>query len=198
LFSVVQHATLAAVAATPFQDWCESLLRSRGWTLRELARRLGVSASTPHHYRAGTVLPTVAMQRRLADLTGTPVEELARLVWESKGGSGARASAPAPAETRPAPSRAKPGMAWRGWRGRPLGVQFTMYPTKGIEDAPLERLYALATAGRASLEATLNEALRIALPLMERRSTRPRSEPRRYEPPIVAASIARLEAEPTG
>jgi transcriptional regulator with XRE-family HTH domain len=158
------------MAATPFQQWCESMLRSRRWTLRELARRLGVSASTPYHYRAGNVLPTVAMQRRLADLTGTPVEELARLVWESKRGGGGPAPAPAASEPRSAPARGKPGMRWRGWRSRPLGVQFTMYPTRGMEDEQLERLYALATARRVTLEATLNEALRIALPLMERRT----------------------------
>jgi hypothetical protein len=43
-----------------------------------------------------------------------------------------------------------------------------MYHTRGVEDAQLERLYALATARRDTLEATLNEALRIALPRMKR------------------------------
>ncbi len=68
-------------------------------------------------------------------------------------------------------------MRWRGWRSRPLGVKFTMYRTAGVEDEPLERLYELATKRRASLETTLNEALTIALPLMERRPGRRRSEP---------------------
>ncbi len=155
---------------TPFQHWCETLLRSRGWTLRELARRLGVSASTTYHYRAGNVLPTVAMQGRLAALTGTPVEELARLVWESTRGSGTEAaSAQAPASPS-RPSRAGTGLRWRRWRTRPLGVQFTMYRTSGVEEEQLEQLYALATTRRDSLEATLNQALKIALPLMTRGS----------------------------
>jgi hypothetical protein len=136
-----------------------------------------VSASTPYHYRAGNVLPTVAMQRRLADLTGTPVEELGRLVWESKRGSHTDAPVPPTSEPQRKPFRGRVGMRWRGWRSRPLGVRFTMHHTAGVEDEPLERLYALATARRASLEATLNEALTIALPLMERRPSRRRAKP---------------------
>ena len=45
-----------------------------------------------------------------------------------------------------------------------------MYRTSGVEDEPLEQLYALATTRRDSLEATLNQALKIALPLMKRGS----------------------------
>lgn len=145
---------------TPFQQWCETLLRSRGWTLRGLAQRLGVNPTTPYRYRAGSILPTGAMQRRLAELSGTPVGELARLVWESKG----ERLAP---DVRPAPPAGRRGLRWRRWRTRPLGVQFTMYRTPGMEDAQLEGLYALATVRRDSLEATLNEALRIALPRMK-------------------------------
>jgi transcriptional regulator with XRE-family HTH domain len=157
-------------AGTPFQQWCESLLRARGWTLRELARRLGVSASTSYHYRAGNVLPTVAMQRRLAELTGTPVQQLARLVWESKRGGGSEVARPVVPDARSRPSRTGTGLRWRRWRTRPLGVQFTMYRTRGVEDGQLEQLYALVTARRESLEATLNQALKIALPLMKRGS----------------------------
>lgn len=109
------------------------------------------------------MLPTVAMQRRLAELSGTPVGELARLVWESKGGR----LAPVLSEASSALTAGRRGLRWRGWRTRPLGVQFTMYRTRGVEDAQLEGLYALATARRESLEATLNDALRIALPRMK-------------------------------
>jgi hypothetical protein len=45
-----------------------------------------------------------------------------------------------------------------------------MYRTSGVEEEQLEQLYALATARRESLEATLNQALKIALPLMKRGS----------------------------
>jgi hypothetical protein len=150
--------------ATPFQHWCETLLRSRGWTLRELARRLGVSPSTPYQYRVGNMLPAVGMQRRLAELTGTPAGGLARLVRESRG----RRLAPLPPAMPSALPAGRRGLRWGRWRTRPLGVQFTMYRTRGVEDAQLEGLYALATARRDSLEATLNDALRIALPLVKR------------------------------
>jgi transcriptional regulator with XRE-family HTH domain len=159
------------MADTPFQDWCEEVLRARTWTLRELARRLGVSASTCHHYRVGRALPTVATQRRLAALTGTPVEDVARLVWASKAG---REAVPTP-PTLPPPrrtvstARGTAGKRWRRWGGRPLGVQFTMYATPGIEAEALAHLYTLAGTRRMSLEATLNEALKIAMPIMERR-----------------------------
>jgi hypothetical protein len=117
------------------------------------------------------MLPTLATQQRLAELTGMPVEELTRLVWASKRGGERRA--PAAVERRPAASPRRPGMRWRGGRSRPLGLQFTMYTTRGLDSAQLERLHALATARRTSLEATLNEALKIALPLLERRGRRP-------------------------
>jgi transcriptional regulator with XRE-family HTH domain len=155
---------------TPFQGWCEEGLRARRWTLRELARRLGVNASTCHHYRAGKALPTVATQRRLAALTGTPVEDVARLVWASKAGGGATATPTLPPPRKAvSTARGTAGKRWHGWGGQPLGVQFTMYATSGIEAEALARLYALVGTRRMSLEATLNEALKIALPLMERR-----------------------------
>jgi transcriptional regulator with XRE-family HTH domain len=158
-------------SGTPFQDWCEDVLRGRRWTLRELARRLGVSASTCHHYRTGRALPTVATQRRLAALTGTPVEDVARLVWASKAGGGRGVTPTLPPPRRAvATARSTAGKRWRGWRGQPLGLQFTMYATSGIEAEALARLYTLAGARRMNLEAALNEALKIALPIMERRA----------------------------
>ena len=83
--SIAQHAMIrATVAQTPFQEWFASLLQTQGWTLQETARRLGVSGTTPFHYKEGNMLPSTRMQRRLADLTGTSVDRLARIVRESK------------------------------------------------------------------------------------------------------------------
>jgi transcriptional regulator with XRE-family HTH domain len=151
---------------TPFQRWFGELLEEQGWGVREAARRLGLTASTASLYRAGKMLPDVERQRRLAEAAGAPVEQVARLVWESQDARRAgREALPGKPNTATAfRSRRR----WR-YRFRPLGIAFTMSRTRAVQEDSLARLYALATARRRSIEATLDEALRLALPLMERR-----------------------------
>jgi hypothetical protein len=48
-----------------------------------------------------------------------------------------------------------------------------MARTRAVREDSLVRLHALATARRRSIEATLDEALALALPLMERRQPGP-------------------------
>jgi transcriptional regulator with XRE-family HTH domain len=159
---------------TPFQRWFEALLEERGWGVREAARRIGLTASMASLYRAGKMLPDVERQRRLAEVTGMAVERLARLVWESQDARRAARRGTAPARTAPA-TAFSPRRRWR-YRFRPLGIAFTMYRTRAVREESLARLHALAAARRRSIEAMLDEALGLALPLMERqRPGRPSS-----------------------
>jgi transcriptional regulator with XRE-family HTH domain len=152
---------------TPFQRWFEELLEERSWGVREAARQLGLTASAVSLYRAGKMLPGVERQRRLAEATGTAVEALARLAWESQDTRRAgRRAPPAKPEAAFTPRR-----RWR-YRFRPLGIAFTMSRTRAVREDSLVRLHALARARRRSIEATLDEALALALPLMERRQPR--------------------------
>jgi transcriptional regulator with XRE-family HTH domain len=161
--------SLVVTTSTPFQRWFEELLEERGWGVRETARQLGLTASAVSLYRAGKMLPDVERQRRLADATGTAVEVLARLVWESRDIRQAGREAPS-AESKAARAFS-PRRRWR-YRFRPLGIAFTMSRTWAVREDSLVRLHALAIERRRSIEATLDEALALALPLMERRQPR--------------------------
>jgi transcriptional regulator with XRE-family HTH domain len=154
---------------TPFQRWFDGLLEERGWGVREAARRLGLKAGAASLYRAGKMLPDVERQRRLAEVSSTSVERIARLVWESQDARRARRAAP-PVEAVFAPAF-QARRRWR-YRFRPLGIAFTTYRTRAVQEDSLARLHALAIKRRRIIEATLDEALRLALPLMERRARR--------------------------
>ena len=154
---------------TPFQRWFEGLLEERGWGVREAGRRLGLTASTVSLYKAGKMLPDVERQRRLAEATDTAVDRLARLVWESQ--DARRVGRDAPPGESAAAAAFKSSRRWR-YRFRPLGIAFTMYRTRAVREDALARLHALATERRQSVEAMLDEALQLALPLMERRRPR--------------------------
>jgi hypothetical protein len=116
------------------------------------------------------MLPDVERQRRLAEATGAAVERVARLVWESQDARRAAREAP--------PVKVATGTAfqskrrWR-YRFRPLGIAFTMSRTRAVQEGSLVRLHALAVERRRSIESILDEALGLALPLMERRPPRP-------------------------
>jgi hypothetical protein len=113
------------------------------------------------------MLPDVERQRRLAEATGTAVEMLARKVWESR--VTRRAGPVAPRQSgRRAATAFRPRRRWR-YRFRPLGIAFTMSRTRAVQEDSLIGLHALATERRRSIEAMLDEALSLALPLMERR-----------------------------
>jgi transcriptional regulator with XRE-family HTH domain len=145
---------------TPFQAWLDIVRAERGWTLHDLARQLGISATTVFHYKEGAMLPGPGTQQRLAELTATPGVEIARLVRASKL---ARATRGAAAGRAPLARRR---------RAKPLGVAFTMYHTRWLPDEYLDRLWAIASARGTSLETALRDALRIALPRMEPRARR--------------------------
>jgi transcriptional regulator with XRE-family HTH domain len=152
-------------STSPFQRWFEGLLEERGWGVREAARQLGLTASTASLYKAGKMLPDVERQRRLAETTGTDVERLARLVWESQ--DARRAIREVPPVKVPAGTVFQSRRRWR-YRFRPLGIAFTMYRTRAVQEDSLARLHALANERRRSIESILDEALGLALPLMER------------------------------
>jgi transcriptional regulator with XRE-family HTH domain len=159
------------VATKPFQQWFDLVRAEHGWTLQEAARRLGISATTAYQYKEGRILPKPAIQRRLAELTGTPLEVVKQVVWDSRDveAIGLPEPAPAPAgqPTSPAPPL-KPARVGRR-RIRPLGLAFTMYRTDPIPLEYLDRLCLLAAARRSTPAETLCDALRIALPLMEQK-----------------------------
>lgn len=155
-------AEIPRPARTPFQQWFDSILAAEGWTLRETARRLRVAPSTAFHYRAGTMLPAVRMQRALATVTRTPVERIADRVWRSKGLDLHPIEPTVVAVGAPIPRR-------RRWRAPPLGIAFTMYRTGAVRADTIRRLHTLALARRTSLDVILDEAITSALPGMERR-----------------------------
>jgi transcriptional regulator with XRE-family HTH domain len=163
------------MAQKPFQEWFDLIRAERGWTLHEIARRLGISATTAYQYKEGRILPKPAVQRRLAELTGTPLEVVKQVVWDSRDvdaerGRGA-AREPTPEPTRPPELPAPPLKPARVGRRRirPLGLAFTMYSTHPIPLEYLDRLCLLAAARRSTPAETLRDALRIALPLMEQK-----------------------------
>jgi hypothetical protein len=145
---------------TPFQEWLDAVLARNGSSLRDAAWRLRLSPSTVFRYRAGTMLPRAAAQRTLAILGGAPAERVAELVERSRVVSLLESF----------PPLAVVGVArWRRRHRRaiPLGVAFTMSRTGAVREDRIRRLYTLAARRRTSLEALLDEAVAIALPLME-------------------------------
>jgi transcriptional regulator with XRE-family HTH domain len=48
---------------TPFQAWLDIVRAERGWTLHDLARQLGICATTVFHYKEGAMLPGLATQQ---------------------------------------------------------------------------------------------------------------------------------------
>jgi len=60
---------------TPFQAWFDAARATRNLSLREVARKVGVSATTVFHYKRGAMLRTADAQRRLAELLGTPPDD---------------------------------------------------------------------------------------------------------------------------
>ena len=68
---------------SPFQRWYRETMAHRGWSLNAMARLLGIApASASGHYH-GRTLPGPLLQRRLALITGEPLERIKALVWES-------------------------------------------------------------------------------------------------------------------
>jgi transcriptional regulator with XRE-family HTH domain len=155
------------MAAKPFQEWFDLVRAERGWTLHEVARRLGISATT----KEGRILPKPAVQRRLTELTETPLEVVKRVVWDSRDVETGSRRETAPAPTRQPESPAPPLKPARVGRRRirPLGLAFTMYRTHPIPLEYLDRLCLLAAARRSTPADTRRDALRIALPLMEQK-----------------------------
>lgn len=73
---------------TPFQRWLAEQMAKHDWSYRDLAARLTrgrqkCSPSTVMYYLRGPNLPTPSRQEVLAEVTGTSLEEVHRLVWES-------------------------------------------------------------------------------------------------------------------
>ncbi len=68
---------------SPFQTWYRETMARHGWSLNMIARLLGIApASASGHYH-GRSLPGPALQRRLAEITGEPLERIKALVWDS-------------------------------------------------------------------------------------------------------------------
>ena len=53
------------------------LREERGWSQQELAQRLGASMNTVYRWERGQAKPTWVYRRRLADLFGVKVAEIA-------------------------------------------------------------------------------------------------------------------------
>ncbi len=68
----------------PFQTWYRETMARHGWSLNQIARLLGIApASASGHYH-GRALPGPALQRKLAEITGEPLECIKALVWDSE------------------------------------------------------------------------------------------------------------------
>lgn len=74
-----------SAADTPFARWLVGVAESRGWRSgRQAALYLGVNQAAVSTWLRGEVEPDRISQERLARATGTPVEEIADLVWRTK------------------------------------------------------------------------------------------------------------------
>ena len=72
-----------------FTSWLSARLDDEGWTMRELARRAGISHATVSHVLGGQQRPTTGFCTAIARPLGLPVDELLAL-------AGLRPSLPAP------------------------------------------------------------------------------------------------------
>jgi DNA-binding XRE family transcriptional regulator len=138
----------------PFQKWFDLVRAECGWTLHEVARKLGISTTT-------------------AELTETPLAVVKQFVWDSRDVKPQwhqEAGRPAKLPISPPPP-AKAARVGRR-RIRPLGLAFTMYRTRPIPSEYLERLCILAARRGTTPAETLRDALLIALLRMEQKAPR--------------------------
>ena len=108
----------------PFTMWFRRVLRQHleehRITRNEVARKLGVTGASVHRWDRGLSFPDVEQQAKLAELSGAPEDEIARLVRESerrrKREAALLADHRSHLPTSSAPRRAKPaaGGSWLG------------------------------------------------------------------------------------
>ena len=73
---------------TPFAEWLNATIESRGLTQAQLARAVGVADTQVSRWRRGQVVPTVRYLQQLADTLDVPRAGLDRLAGYPVGESG--------------------------------------------------------------------------------------------------------------
>ncbi len=76
-------------APTPFQEWLVERLAERGWSYRDLTKRLldrqaGGAPNTVYHWTNGLSVPRIKQEQALADVFQVEFDELHRIVQRSR------------------------------------------------------------------------------------------------------------------